>query len=360
MQHGQIFELKTTGADGQRLWAYRYRIDGRGSRRIQRGGYASADDAKDALQRALTATQRRKGRVRVTLADLAEEYLAQHDGQPETTAKLRWLLTKSTAAFGSMPLTELHAREIAAWRMTLPTGHRFEATQALRQTLARAVGWGLLDTNPAKTGVDNPPAPRREMRPFDTDGQLEALATELGPLYGPMVLFAAATGLRPGEWLALEHRDSTSTTGSSTSAEPSASTASSPPRPTPPAPCRSSDPRSTARPAPLATQRDVNPLPRPRKRLPRPAQLATPPLAPRPARRRHHPDPPPLRSAPPSPPSRCAPDSAPASSRATWTPASSTSTAPTATSPATATTTPSSSSTTTTAAAATWTPVDVP
>jgi hypothetical protein len=245
MQHGQIFELKTTGADGQRLWAYRYRIDGRGSRRIQRGGYASADDAKDALQRALTATQRRKGRVRVTLADLAEEYLAQHDGQPETTAKLRWLLTKSTAAFGSMPLTELHAREIAAWRMTLPTGHRFEATQALRQTLARAVGWGLLDTNPAKTGVDNPPAPRREMRPFDTDGELEALATELGPLYGPMVLFAAATGLRPGEWLALEHRDSTSTTGSSTSAEPSASTASSPPRPTPPAPCRSSDPRST-------------------------------------------------------------------------------------------------------------------
>ena len=38
MQHGQIFELKTTGPDGQRLWAYRYRLDGRRSRRIQRGG----------------------------------------------------------------------------------------------------------------------------------------------------------------------------------------------------------------------------------------------------------------------------------------------------------------------------------
>jgi integrase len=207
MQHGQIFELKATGPAGQPLWAYRYRLDGRGSRRIQRGGYATAEDAHDALQRALAAAQRRNGRARMTLAALAEEYLAQHDGQPETTAKLRWLLTKSTAAFGPTPLTELDAREIAAWRMTLPTGHRFEATQALRQTLARAVEWGLIDTNPAKNGVDNPQPPRREMRPFESDGELEALAAELGPRDGPMVLFAAATGLRPGEWIALEHRD---------------------------------------------------------------------------------------------------------------------------------------------------------
>jgi integrase len=91
--------------------------------------------------------------------------------------------------------------------MTLPTGHRFEATQALRQTLTRAVEWGLIDTNPAKTGVDHPQPPRREMRPFDSDDQLETLATELGPIYGPIVLFAAATGLRPGKWIALEHRD---------------------------------------------------------------------------------------------------------------------------------------------------------
>ena len=39
MQRGQIFALKTTGPDGQRLWAYRYRLEGRGSRRIQGGGY---------------------------------------------------------------------------------------------------------------------------------------------------------------------------------------------------------------------------------------------------------------------------------------------------------------------------------
>ena len=40
--------------------------------------------------------------------------------------------------------------------MTIPPGHRFEATQALRQVLARAVNWGLLHVNPAKLGVENP------------------------------------------------------------------------------------------------------------------------------------------------------------------------------------------------------------
>ena len=66
---------------------------------------------------------------------------------------------------------------------------------------------GLIDSNPAKTGVDNPQPPRREMRPFDSHAELDRLAAELGPGYGPMVLFAAATGLRPGEWIALEQRD---------------------------------------------------------------------------------------------------------------------------------------------------------
>jgi integrase len=91
--------------------------------------------------------------------------------------------------------------------MTIPSGHRFEATQALRQVLARAVSWGLLDVNPAKLGVENPQRRYTEKRPFDSWDELYALAERLGPRHGPMVLFAAATGLRPGEWLALEHRD---------------------------------------------------------------------------------------------------------------------------------------------------------
>jgi integrase len=254
----------------------------------------------------------------MTLADLAEEYLAQHDGQPETTAKLRWLLTKATAAFGSTPLTELDKREIAAWRMTLPAGHRFEATQALRQTLARAVEWGLRYSNPAKTGVDNPQPPRREMRPFEAD-ELEELAAELGPRYGPMILFAAATGLRPGEWIALEHRDIDRNERLVHVCEPSASTASSPPRPTPRAPCRSSDPRSrrsTSSRRSRARHPSWSPLPKAATLTSTTGAAGTGvPRSALPASRR------PAASticATRSPPSRCAPASAPTSFRATW------------------------------------------
>jgi integrase len=110
-------------------------------------------------------------------------------------------------AFGDYHLDELDPVEISAWRMTVPAGYRFEATQALRQVLARAVVWRMLDVNPAKQGVENPQRRRTEKRPFESWEELEALAERLGPLLGTMVLFAGATVMRPGEWVALERRD---------------------------------------------------------------------------------------------------------------------------------------------------------
>src|SRR5256885_10955540 len=37
--------------------------------------------------------------------------------------------SKALTRFGSYRLDELEARDIACWRMTIPPGHRFEATQ---------------------------------------------------------------------------------------------------------------------------------------------------------------------------------------------------------------------------------------
>lgn len=91
--------------------------------------------------------------------------------------------------------------------MKLSPGYRFEAAQALRQVLGRAVVWGMIDINPAKVGVDNPTPRRKEQCPFESWAEVEAVADGLGERYGPMILFAAATGLRPAEWVALEKRD---------------------------------------------------------------------------------------------------------------------------------------------------------
>jgi len=135
-QQGQVFELKKRDREGEPLWAYRYRVAGRDSRRVQRGGFASEQDAEDALQRELDRVRRERRIPRgLTLSELVETYLAQHDVQQVTIEKLRWLLSKAIVVFGDRRVGELTSQEIAEWRMTLSPGYRFEAAQALRQTL---------------------------------------------------------------------------------------------------------------------------------------------------------------------------------------------------------------------------------
>jgi hypothetical protein len=185
-QQGQLIRLKRTGRDGEPLWAYRYRAGGRGSKRVQRGGFPSERDAAEALDRDLERLRREQRLARsLTVAELVDAQLAQHDVDPVTIEKLRWLLGKAVAVFGDRPVAELRSQEIAAWRIALSPGYRFDPTQALRQVLARAVLWGMIDVNPAKRGVDNPQPRRREQRPFEAWAELDAVAANKHRLITP-------------------------------------------------------------------------------------------------------------------------------------------------------------------------------
>lgn len=42
--------MKSNGPNGVPLWGYRYRTGGRGSRRVQRGGFVSERDAWESLE----------------------------------------------------------------------------------------------------------------------------------------------------------------------------------------------------------------------------------------------------------------------------------------------------------------------
>jgi hypothetical protein len=154
-QQGQPIRLKGLGRDGEAMWAYRYRVGGRGSARVQRGGLASERDAAEELERELERLRREQRVARsLTVAELVEAYLGQHDVDPVTIEKVRWLLGKAVAVFGGRPVGELRSQEIAAWRI-----------------------------------------------------ELEAVAANLAPRYRPMVILRGRDRTSPSQWLALERRD---------------------------------------------------------------------------------------------------------------------------------------------------------
>src|SRR5579863_4532355 len=123
MQQGQVFKLRTRGADGQAVWAYRYRLEGRGSESAAGRRVCYPRGGRDGLRKVLDRLGPGGGRATVTLDEFVDEYLEVHDAAPVTLAKLRWLLGKATAALGSKRLADLSPADVYAWRMTGPQGH---------------------------------------------------------------------------------------------------------------------------------------------------------------------------------------------------------------------------------------------
>jgi integrase len=147
----------------------------------------------------------------ITFNQFCDDYLQRWgvDVMPRTRTTIQHWLTPARQRFGSWTLAELEgaANDINRWRSRIPTDDaRHKQTRAIRQVLEAAVRWGYINRNPAVAAGRNTQPRADEIRPF-TPEEIDQICDELAPQDAAIVTFAAATGLRTNEWIALERRD---------------------------------------------------------------------------------------------------------------------------------------------------------
>ena len=145
---------------------------------------------------------------RVSFSEWAERwYLTTAHLKPSTRHEYRMLLDHQVLPeFGDWTLASIDTLAVKEWRADLLADglspkRAGKALQVLSQILASAVEGGRLARN-AATGVKPPKVQRKEMHFLDAE-QVEWLAAVAELRYRPLILFAAYTGLRPCELVAL-------------------------------------------------------------------------------------------------------------------------------------------------------------
>lgn len=183
--------------------------------RERRRRFRTRKDAEAAVQQARDRERRRRAgipeqRETISYGELVELFLDQYTATGRRADRwMRDMLAYSLKTFGTVPVRELLPETIGRWIKHLPVSAKTKqhALAAMRQVLRAAVTWGYLPINPARpAAVKSPPSQQPDIVPFESWDEVYAVARAAGH-YGPLVVFACATGLRPEEWSALQWRD---------------------------------------------------------------------------------------------------------------------------------------------------------
>lgn len=146
-----------------------------------------------------------------TVDSLLDSFLERHGAtvDPATKAKLERQLKHARQAFGERHPDSLNRLELEDWRQTLSPGSRHDVFRATRQALSWALARSLC-TRDATLGIRNPKRKRHERRdvfPFETWADVDAIAAELDPRYRAIPVVAVGCGLRPEELFGLHRAD---------------------------------------------------------------------------------------------------------------------------------------------------------
>ena len=195
-QRGQIIK------NGDGSFSVRYYL---GGKRRRDGTFKTETAAKRHLREVLSAMDSGL-RGDLSLSALLARWLDVYDAAPGTRARVTRQARIVENSLGGTDVRKITPEMVATFRMGVSEGQRHQIHGLLRQVLDAAVRWGYATTNPAKS-VPNPTPKRREVAIFHRWSDIDAVAEEIGPEYGPLVILAAGTGLRPSEWAALRVED---------------------------------------------------------------------------------------------------------------------------------------------------------
>ena len=191
-------------------WQLRY-YDNDGVRRsggVFRTKSAAYKHFRDVIEPRLLGEPERPAEL--TLAEFADLYLERHAAivRSRTIRDLR-----RAARLRDPPLrrraaarVRAHERRVRRLAARLPARSRYGDHVGAAADARRRRPLGLHGREPGEARGPNPQPSPRPVRAY-TLAELDALAAELSERYRPLSAFAAATGLRPQEWAALERRD---------------------------------------------------------------------------------------------------------------------------------------------------------